>query len=99
MMKNSSKQIEWYGQILKLTMMRSRRTRMWIQHNVLTWEKRKFDLTNTYIQYDPDVILINSHGLKDSDKLKIPGYCVHQSNSTGEAMDGVAIAERRNLSY
>ena len=70
-----------------------------ILHNVLTWDTRKYDLTNTYRQYDPDVILITSHGLKDEDKLKIPGYRVYKRNTTNEQMDGVAIAIRSRLQH
>ena len=68
-----------------------------IQHNVLSWENRKFDLLNTYRQYDPDVILINSHGLSVDKRLKIPGYRVYQQNYSNEQNDGVAIAFKYHL--
>ena len=48
-----------------------------IQHNVLSWQNRKFDLCNTYRQFDPDIVLINSHGLTDETRLKIPGFRVY----------------------
>lgn len=70
-----------------------------IQHNVLSWDRRKYDLSNTYRQYDPDIILINSHGLRDHSLIKIPGFKTHQRNLTGELMDGVAIAIKTNLRY
>ena len=70
-----------------------------IQHNVLHWPTRKFDLFNTYRQFDPDVILINSHGMSDDSRLKIPGFRVYQMNSSGEASDGVAIAVRSRLNH
>lgn len=70
-----------------------------IQHNVLSWDRRKYDLSNTYRQFNPDIILINSHGLKDTEKIKIPGYRTHQRNITGENMDGVAIAIKTNIKY
>ena len=68
-----------------------------IQHNVLSWQNRKFDLCNTYRQFDPDIVLINSHGLTDETRLKIPGFRVYQVNSSGEGSDGVAIAVRSKL--
>lgn len=63
-----------------------------IQHNVLHWDTRKFDLSNTYRQFDPDVVLINSHGLRDETRLKIPGFRIYQQNISNEINDGVAIA-------
>ena len=57
-----------------------------IQHNVLSWGNRKYDLINTYRQYDPDIILLNSHGLRNDDKLKIPGYKVYLQNFSNDAI-------------
>ena len=70
-----------------------------IQHNVLHWSTRKYDLFNTYRQFDPDLILINNHGMNDDTRLKIPGFRVYQVNSSGEASDGVAIAIRSRLNH
>ena len=70
-----------------------------MQHNVLTWDQRKYDLSNTYRQLDPDIILINSHGLTDDSRLKIPGYRVHQTNLSNERHDGVAIAVKSRLRH
>lgn len=70
-----------------------------VQHNVLAWDRRKYDLSNTYRQFDPDIILINSHGLKDDTRLKIPGYRLYQSNASNEQMDGVAIALKTKLQH
>ena len=70
-----------------------------IQHNVLSWENRKYDLLNTYRHYDPDVILINSHGLSVEKRLKIPGYRVYQQNYSNEQNDGVAIAVKYHLNH
>lgn len=61
-----------------------------IQHNVLHWETRKFNLINTYLEIYPHVILINGHGMKQKELIKIPGYIIHQINST-ELHDGSAI--------
>ncbi len=48
---------------------------------------------------NPDIILINSHGLKNDSKLKIPGYCTYQINSTNSISDGSAIAVRYNVQH
>ena len=70
-----------------------------VQHNVHTWGTRKFDLSNTYRHIDPDVILINSHGLRNDARLKIPGYRVHQQNISNELHDGVAIAVKTRIQH
>ena len=70
-----------------------------IQHNVFSWENRKFDLLNTYRQYDPDVILINSHGLSVDKRLTIPDYRRYQQNYNNEQNVGVAIAVKYHLNH
>ena len=47
-----------------------------IQHNVLQWSKRKIELYNIYRDFDPDLILLNSHGIKDDSNIKVFGYTV-----------------------
>ena len=70
-----------------------------VQHNVLHWDRRKYDLSNTYRQLDPDIILINSHGLPNDARLTIPGYRVHLTNLSNEQHDGVAIAVKSRLRH
>ena len=70
-----------------------------IQHNVLSWDNRKFDLSNMYRQYDPDIILLNSHGLTNDERLKIPGYRVYQQNISNTLNDGVAIAIKYRIQH
>ena len=70
-----------------------------IQHNVLSWENRKYDLINTYRHYDADIFLLNSHGLSDDKRLKIPGFRVYQQNYSNDQNDGVAIAVKCRLRH
>ena len=70
-----------------------------VQHNVHTWDTRKYDLSNTFRHIDPDVILLNSHGLKQDTPLKIPGYRIHQQNISDELHDGVAIAVKCHIRH
>ena len=70
-----------------------------VQHNVLSWVSRKFDLSNTYRQLDADIILINSHGLRDDNRLKIPGYRTYQTNVANAVNDGVAIAVKSSIRH
>lgn len=62
-----------------------------VQHSVLHWQTRKFNLTQTYLEINPHIILINSHGLKEQENLKIHGYTTYKINSTEEINDGSAI--------
>ncbi len=67
-----------------------------IQHNVLNWRTNKESLIENYLKVKPDLILINSHGLKNNESLKIPGYKVCKLNYTESVSDGSAIAIRYN---
>lgn len=70
-----------------------------IQHNVLHWKNNKESLITNYLETKPDIILTNSHGLKDTDSMKIPGYKCHKINTTQALHDGSAIAIKYNLQY
>ncbi|XP_063613809.1 uncharacterized protein LOC134787049 [Penaeus indicus] len=47
----------------------------------------------------PHIILINSHGLNNSKKIKIHTYTIYQTNHTGERNDGVALAIKNNINH
>ena len=68
-----------------------------IQQNVLklTFQRRN-ELTNLYMQTNPDVILLNSTGIKENEKIKIFNYNVYQKNKYNEDNAGVAIAIRES---
>ena len=69
-----------------------------IQQNVLKWTfQRRNELTNLYLQMNPDVILLNSTGVKENEKIKIFNYNVYQKNKLNEDNAGVAIAIKREL--
>lgn len=71
-----------------------------IQHNVLSWTyNRRNELCNTYRIEDPDIILINSHGRKNTDRIKIFNYDIYQNNHTDEANDGAAIAVKKTIKH
>ena len=71
-----------------------------LQHNVLHWGGgRKISLANTYLQVNPDVILLNSTGIPDSETIKIYPYYFYQQNRSGGAHDGVAIGVRRDIRH
>ena len=54
-----------------------------IQHNVLKWtHSRKIELGNYYQKEFPDVLLLNSTGVSDAERIKIFQYNVHQKKYT-----------------
>lgn len=79
--------------------MNAPRTIKILQQNVRNWKTNKFALYNIYRNIDPDVILINEHGLKEGDKINIFNYNVYQSNKANEQNNGVAIAIKQNLKH
>ena len=70
-----------------------------LQHNVHHWPSKRLNLINTYQHINPDVILLNSHGLPNHEYIKIPGYTCYQINRTGELHAGVAIAVKRKIQH
>lgn len=70
-----------------------------IQHKVLNWSTRKYNIINTYKNINPEIILINSHGIKNNENLKIPGYNSYTKNMFNELTDGTAILVKENLKH
>ena len=71
-----------------------------LQHNVQHWSKeRAVELGNYYRKEDPDIILLNSTGMKNQDKINIYNYNVTKRNTLDEMHAGVAIAVKKNIKY
>ena len=71
-----------------------------IQHNVLKWTfARRNELSNIYMRHNPEVILLNSTGVKENSIIKIFQYNVYQRNVRNEAHSGIAIAVRRDVQH
>ena len=51
------------------------------------------------MEHNPDIILLNSHGLRDIEHLKVPGYTIHKINTSQEANDGSAIGVKHNIPF
>ena len=62
-----------------------------LQHNTLHWKTHKNNLILSYQTIDPDLILLNSHGVRNEETLKIYGYNTYKINSSNENNDGSAI--------
>lgn len=70
-----------------------------VQHNVRHCNTHKLDLCNTYQNLNLEIIVINSHGVKQEGTLKIHNNNIHKSNKRNELNDGVAIAICKYLKY
>ncbi len=70
-----------------------------VQHNVLNWRNKKQTLTNVYKELELYIILINSHGLKPEENIKIYIYNTYLINSSEEMQDGSTILVRQNLKH
>ena len=71
-----------------------------IQHNVLKWTKsRGNELSNIYGHFNPDIILINSTGKIDNNKIKIHQYNVYHRNISNEDNAGIALAIKSTISH
>ncbi len=70
-----------------------------IQHNVLNWTTKKQSQIPNYVSNNPDLILLNSHGVKSSEELNIPGYKVYKINYSENLSDGSAIAVKYNIKH
>ena len=70
-----------------------------LQHNVRHWSTNKKTITNVYSEINPDIILLNSHGLKNTENLKIRTYTTYIINSSDELHDGSAILVKQHLKH
>ncbi len=52
-----------------------------------------------YLKHELDILLLNSHGLKNSEELKIPGYRVYKINYTQTNSDGSAIGIKYDINH
>lgn len=70
-----------------------------IQHNILHWETRKFNLINTHLEINSHIILINSYGMKQHQYIKVPGYTTNQMNTTNELNEGSTLLIKSNIKH
>ena len=71
-----------------------------LQHNTVKRTKnRRNELSNYYLKKDPDILLSNSTGNPDEDRIKIFMYNVYQKNIDGERNYGIATTIKRNINH
>lgn len=70
-----------------------------LQHNTLHWETNKPNFTHTYQQVNPDIILLNSHGIQSHETLHIKGYNTYLKKNSNQKYDGSAILVKSNIKH
>lgn len=63
-----------------------------MQHNILNWRTNKNSLLTNYLKVALEIILINSHGLKFNEPMKISGYKTLKINYNDRKDDCSAVA-------
>ena len=71
-----------------------------VQHNIVKWTyNRRNELYNIYAKENPDIIILNSTGIPDTERIKMYTYKTYQKNKEGEEHAGVAIAIKQNIKH
>ena len=70
-----------------------------VQQNIAHWAPNRHILTNTYREINPDIILLNSHGIAQNNTIYIHNYTTHKINSSNELHDGSAILIKSNIKH
>lgn len=70
-----------------------------LQHNVLNFEKGKFNFTNTCLQSNPHIVLINSQGMIKWNSTDVSGYNSHKPNMFNENNDETWILIRKGIKH
>ena len=70
-----------------------------MQLNVHGWNPNKNSVSNAILAEDIDIALINDHGVKAGEPIKIWNYNVYKTNRLNEYNNGSAIAIKSALQY
>ena len=62
-------------------------------------KQRKHLLANQYLVIGPDILLINAHGNKDDDRIKVFSYQFYQLKRSERRHDGVVIGVRGDIPH
>ena len=68
-----------------------------LQANVQHWQTNKITFYNNIRSEDPDILLLNEHGVRDNDKIKIYGYKTKWKNLSNQARDRTVLAIKRTI--
>ena len=70
-----------------------------IQINVRSWSINKNSISNLILTEDADIALINEHGSKSGDTMKIWNYNTYKTNKLNGRNNGCAIAIKKSIVY
>ena len=70
-----------------------------VQINVRGWKANKNSIMQLIQETDPDVVLINEHGCKEEEKLKIFNYRVYKKNQLNKGHSGSALAIKNRIKH
>ena len=70
-----------------------------LQANVGGWQTNKQSIQNTIIRENIDVVLLNEHGIRSGEEIKISSFNVYKKNTLNERRSGTAIGVRKSLVY
>ena len=71
-----------------------------VQHNALKWTYlHKNKLSNLYMRINPGLILLNSTGMKESERIKFFNYDIYQRNIYNEDSVGNVVGVRKDLKH
>ena len=68
-----------------------------MQINVCGWKSNKLSIQNAIIKEDIDIVLINEHGMKLGETIKINSYNVYKTNTLNERRNGCAIEIKKDM--
>ena len=66
-----------------------------LQKNIRGLNSKKESLKNTLYVVDPDMILLNEHGVTKKNKVNIDGYITFSKNRKNRIMGGVSISTKK----
>ena len=67
--------------------------------NANGWTTNKYSIRDDIRQENPDIILIQDHGLIDDNKVKLWNYNIIQQNQSNEHHDGTLIAIKKGIYF
>ena len=70
-----------------------------LQINVGGWITNKLSIQNTVRTENVDIVLLNEHGIKPKEEIKLIGFNIYKTNTLEERRCGCAIGVRKNLVY
>ena len=70
-----------------------------VQINVNSWNSNKNSIVKMLQEVDADIALLNEHGCKEQQKIKIQNYSITQTNTLNQRNNGCAIAVKNNLKH